>query len=352
MTALGLYFMRPKVKANFSTAAMFIILVWTSVNSIMFDLGGGIGFNSDQKVSTVAMYMAVSVLSFRHFREKLLKALTCLSAVTLIAWSLHIGLGIGRFGTPPAPTFGIFMDWGGRMASIYWEPGQYQIIMTSTLVLFFDELRQIRFANIMRYVRRFGIIVLAIIVCRSTMGYLCLMVLMVLAFMSNKSAKNNKIMYIFLLIVAVILAVVIFNSDVVQEKIDPRNLSRRSSLYTRMWDSIALWNMSLVSPITGIGFSSEFQKYGRMYYNTTASNGWLGIAAEFGWPFLLFVIWCVVRNLKRMKFGLPAIIAFIPLFMTNSNEFWILYPILYIYIFRFRDYAEQHEKSRALGGKH
>ena len=293
----------------------------------------------DYKFYAAAMYFGVSAFSFKRFREILLKALTYLSAATLIVWTLHITLGIGSFGKSPAPTFEIFMDWGGRMASIYWEPGQYQIIMTFILVLFLDELRQIKLSNFIYYVKKFGIIILAMIVCRSTMAYISLMSILTLSFMFNKSAKRNKVLYVFMLIIAAALVLVLFGSDVVQRKIDPANLSRRSSLYIRMWDNIALWNMSQVSPLTGLGTGAEYVKYGRMFYNSTASNGWLAAAARYGWPFLFVIVWGMVRNLKRMKLGIPALIAFMPLLISQSNEHQLLYPIMYIYLYRFKDYS-------------
>ena len=230
------------------------------------------------------------------------------------------------------------MDWGGRMASIYWEPGQYQIILTFTLVLFLDELRQFRISRFMRYFKRFGVIVIAMLVCQSTMAYVSLMSIITLSFMFNRTGRKNIIVYILMLFAAASLIFVMFNSQVIQEKISPDNLLARTSLSIRIQDNIALWHMSQVSPLLGIGRGASFQKYGQIYGNITGSNGWLYAATNFGWPFLLLIIWCIIKNLKYMKLGIPSVIAFIPLLLTYCNEYWLLFPITLIYIFKFRDY--------------
>ena len=343
VTALTLYLMRPKAKSVSSTAVMLFVVIWTLVNSILFDFSSSGasegGLSIDYKIYAVSMYLAISTMSFRNFREKLLKALTYLSTATLIVWTLHIGLGIGSFGKAPAPTFEIFMDWGERMASIYWEPGQYQIIMTFTLVLFLDELRQINISRSMHYIKKFGIIVIAMLVCRSTMAYISLMSLMMLSFMFNRSGRKNTILYVFMLIIAATLILLIFSSDVVQEKIDPANLTQKSSLYIRILDNIALWNMSQVSPLTGLGNGEEYMKYGRIFNDITSSNGWLAAAARYGWPFLSIIVLCMLLKLRRMKPGIPALIAFIPLLISHCNEHQILYPIMYMYLYSFKTYS-------------
>ena len=348
LTSLLLFLKRPKLKVDSSTGTMFAISLWMLFNSIVITIMGvgavkGYGFDLAPKVIAVAAYMAISALSFKQFREKLLSALNILCIATLIAWFLHINLGIGSFGKSPAPTFGIFMDWGGRMASIYWEPGEYQIIMIFVLVLFFDEFRNMRLINIMRYVRRFGIIILALIVCQSTMGYLSLMALLGIAFMFNASVKKHKIMYFMLMVIACVITMLIWNSDVVQNKIASDNLRERSSLYIRLMDNYALLNMSMINPIIGIGQGNkDYAKYSKMFSDTTSTNGWFKLAVMYGWPFLAFIIMCILKNLKRMNLGIPVLLMFIPLFLSQSNEHNALFPITYIYIYKYRYYFDEN----------
>ena len=342
-TSFLLFMKRYKNKFDFSAMSAVVLFSWACVSRLIFNVIGGeaqtgtVGINSVLLLNVASSYMAISSLSFRTFREKLLKALTILSAATLVAWALHVNLGIGSFGGHPAPTFYIFMDWGGRMASIYWEPGEYQIIMIFVLGLFFDEFKKFSFSEIAYYVKKFGIVILAIIVCQSTMGYLSLMALTGISFMFNASVKKNKIMYVILFAVAAFLALLIWRSDVVQEKLDSRNLQQRSSLYIRLGDNIALLNMSAVSPLTGLS-AQEFKKYGRIYGDVTGSNGWFYMAALFGWPFAIFFMYCIVRNLRYMKTGIPSMLMFIPLFMSQSNEAWVFFPITFIYVYKYRDY--------------
>ena len=338
---------KAKNKEKSSTVVMLIVVVWMSVNSIIFDIGAtnGFGFLHNflpiLKVYAITMYLAISALSFRHFRNILLKALTYLSAATLIAWALRMTLGIGTLVQRGSINIGVFQHFNKRTASIYWEPGQYQIIIIFVLVLFLDELRQITFSNIKYYIKKFGIIILALVICQSTTGYLSLIALIGIIFMFNISAKKNKILYIPMILVAFVIGLLIFNSDVVQNKIDPNKLSVNSSYGIRLLDNIALIRISLISPLTGLGRKGDnYVKYSNIFFNKTASNGWFAGAASLGWPFLIMYICCIFRNLKRMKLGVPALFAFIPLFLSQSGEAEMLFPIMYLYVYRFRDYVK------------
>lgn len=350
-TSLLLFLLKPKMKADRSTVALVIIISWMLVNTVINNFmnygisGSGSGLFIDSKIIIISSYLAISTLSFKKFREKLLKAITILSAATLTAWFLHVNFGFGSFGRAPASMFGIFMDWGsagtepGRMASIYWEPGMYQIIMIFILTLFFDEFRQFKLSNIKYYVQKFGIVILALVVCRSTMGYMSLMALIGISFMFNSSASRNKIIYVLLLAVAAGLVFLVWSSEVVQKKIDRDNLYRSSSLFTRIQDNVALLKTSMVSPLLGVGEGNGMLKYTRIFGDRTSSNGWLRLAALFGWPFLIFFIWNIIKNLQLMNLKIPAFLMFIPLLLSQSNEFNALFPITFIYVYKYKTYS-------------
>ena len=342
VTSMCLFFIRPQKKVNSSLPIMLITAIWMSINSILFniapnDIDPMNSFAPIQKIYAVTMFFGISVLSFREFREILLKALTYLSAATLIVWVFHT-LGLWS-ANPVTRRVLVFRHFGGRIGSIYWEPGQYQIIMMFVLGLFVDELRQIRLSNIKYYIKKFGIVFLAFVICRSTTGYFSLMALIGASFMFNASAKNNKIVYVLMLLAAIGVGFLIFNSDVVQHKMNLHQLTVQSSYSVRLLDNIACLRMSLISPLTGIGNRGEdYTRYSELFFNRTASNGWLTGAAVLGWPLVLLFVWCILKNIKRMKPGMPALFAFLPLLLSQSGEHQMFFPIMYIYAYKFKDY--------------
>lgn len=333
--------MRIHKRLRNSSTVMIAVVFWLALVSVMSYFYRSEYFRLQYHfclpVIALCVYFTVSSVEFKEFREDLLRALTILSAMTLIAYFLRLNFGLGAGSNF---TLYFFKDWAGRMASVYWEPGQYQIIITFVLVLFLDEFRALSFSQIKYFVRKFGIVLLALVVCQSTMGYISLIIITGISFTFNKAAFKNKAAYLLLLIAGIAIVIAVFSSSVVQDKLDPKNLRRASSLYTRLQDNEALLNMSTVSPITGMGSrTQDYTNYSRIYGNRTASNGWLTLAVTHGYPFLCFFFVCIIRNLKRMKLGIPPAAAFIPLLVSQCNEFCAIFPIMYIYVFSFASYG-------------
>ena len=298
-------------------------------------------------VSSIAcVFLVLSVSDFKIFREKLLKSLSLISAATLVTYAIYITTGIGggaRQGRIAVQVFYFFRDWGGRPSSIYQEPGQYQIVIFFILVLFVDELVKIHLSNMKYYVRKFGIIIAALFAAQSSMGYICLALLMAIIFTFNKSVKHNVIVYALIFIAGIAAAFFVWNSDTVQQKINPRNmLMRKSSLAERVADSIMLFRMSFISPVIGLGSrSSDYYYYGAMYGgfpHGDGVNGWLNVAVCLGWPFLFLLTGSMIFGLGRMKQGAPPLLVFMVLLLSQADETYALYYTTFLYVFPFNSY--------------
>lgn len=308
----------------------------------------------------VCTFLLVSVLDFYSFRERLLDAMTKVSAVSFVIWIIDLATGIGG---SERSILWIFKR-GSRLASIYQEPGSYQIILFSILLLFVDELVKVNFANIKYYIRKFGIIIAAILACQSSMGYMCLLLLTMILFFYNKSAKRNVVSYSVFLVVGIIMALLMWQSDTIQKKIDPDNYNRHfSSLAERTMDSIILFRMSFISPLTGIGrrtpvyyqtYQAEWRRFKGINFKKGLSdeingiNGVLNIAVCFGWPFLLFLVYRIVLGIRKMKPGVPPVLVAFVLLLSLSNETYALNISTWLYIFTFNSY----DGGRSINEKH
>ncbi|MBQ6972315.1 MAG: hypothetical protein IJP86_08200 [Synergistaceae bacterium] len=352
LTCLLLWGIKSNKRFNiFSFGLMCLMSMWLVMGTLM----GSYTFTSlvGPPGTVLCVYLLLSVSDFRIFRERLLKALSQLSAATLITYVIYITTGIGRGerqGRVAVQVFYLFRDWGGRVASIYQEPGQYQIIIFFILVLFVDEFVKINPTNMRYYVRKFGVIIVALLASQSSMGYICLALLLALVFTFNKSVKHNIIVYALIFLAGIATVFFIWQSDTIQQKIDPRNmLTRTSSLAERVADSFMLLRMSFISPWTGLGLRSyDYYHYGSVYGgfpHGDGVNGWLNVAVCLGWPFFFLLIGSMIRGLGRMKQGIPPLLVFAVLLLSQADETYALYYTTFLYVFPFNSYDTQEKLS-------
>ena len=350
-TCLLLWWKKSDKKYDILQFSLMLLIV-----VFFFSSGIAAGNPFTQLISTpaivVCMYLVLSISDFFLLRERIRKALSKLCAVTLITYAVYMATGIGvtSGGSGKKLIFYIFTDWGGRPASIYQEPGQFQIMICFVLVLFVDELVKINMTNIRYYIRKFGMIIAALLASQSSMGYICFMILVALLFTFNKSSKRNILLYAVLLTAGVIGAFLLWQSDTIQQKIDPANmLNSRSSLAERLVDSIMLFRMSFISPWLGLGpGSADYFYYGAAYggfRHGVGVNGWLNVAVCYGWPFFFLITGSMLFGLRRMKQGIPPLLVFIVLFLSQANETNALSYTTYLYVFKFNSYVGQEENQ-------
>ena len=90
----------------------------------------------------------MTVFDFENFRFKLLKYLAYLSFISIIVqvWHDYFGLGSTFVNIPGNDGWAMSLyffntEWGeNRLASIFWEPGQYQIVLIFVMGLFYKEM--------------------------------------------------------------------------------------------------------------------------------------------------------------------------------------------------------------------
>lgn len=351
-TCFMIWFLKSNKKFKVSSfSLMCFITLWLFMTS--FFRNSPFNVLIGLSATPLIMYMLISVSDFKRLRELLLNALTKLSAATLIIYfAIYRSLGIGitninRNGT--VQIFYIFRDWWGRPASIYQEPGCFQIITISILILFIDELVKLNFTNVKYYIKKFGIVILTLLAAQSSMGYICFTILVMLIFIYNKSAKHNILVYAIILVMGIIPIFLLWQSDTIQEKIDPTNLLIRSSLSERIADSNMLYEMSFISPLTGLGKSSPYYYgYARFYggfLHGDGVNGSLNMIVCHGWPFFFIIIVCMLVALGRMKQDIPSILVLLVLLLSYSDEAYYLHYLMYLYIFTFNSYDGRENLS-------
>ena len=182
---------------------LLFIILWVLLVQFVF-----VGERSDNRdlpfiLNPLGVFFVLSSISFNRFRDILLQQLTILSAISIV---IQIGYDIGLFMPTPLTPAGVMqpyymccylfsMGWElgtkiTRLSSIYWEPGQFQIIIMFTLSLFVDQLRNI--AEWKSLLKKFGIIVLALFMTISTMGYMVFALLIFCVLFYSKSKRYES----------------------------------------------------------------------------------------------------------------------------------------------------------------
>ena len=292
--------------------------------------------------------LILSASDYYVFRERILKFLSILSIISIAIHLCH-----QYYGLFPAKLYqieegawrlslGFFnTEWGeNRLASIYWEPGQYQIVIIFVLCMFLDELCNL--GNLKKNVAKFGVLIVSLILTISTTGYLAFGILLIGVMLNsrfNRIKYTYKVLYFIVTMGIVASAFIIgLSSRAIEEKIaqsESRDLS--SSYFIRVNDNIALLRCIEEKPVWGFGAGSpEFKRKVFRYGSRSNSNGWLKTTAQLGVLYSFFIVICIWLTFKsRFKLGIKGLIFFLVLLVSQSNEPNLFYPYIYIYIFRF-----------------
>lgn len=296
----------------------------------------------------LSMCLIASSVNFGRFKNVMLLVANIIAVASIIVqFAYNLGL-VGatdphlQTANSPRALYLFNVDWSwageGRLASIYHEPGQYQIVLTYIICMFADELSDLK-RWFKPNIKKFGIIILAFILTKSTMGY----VVMGLVFFTMATNVlldgKNKLLFPVIIGIAYLVFILIYSSDAIQMKIEQsQNLNAHSSFAIRFADNVALLESIKDKPITGWGSDSlSLLKTLVNRGSVTNSNGVFLAAAELGvvYVFMWFVM--LFRGLRRIYNLRLAIGLSIALMLTQMNEVGYFLPIIFIYLFRFKD---------------
>lgn len=296
----------------------------------------------------LSMCLIASSVNFGRFKNVMLLVANIIAVASIVVqFAYNLGL-VGatdphlQTANSPRALYLFNVDWSwageGRLASIYHEPGQYQIVLTYIICMFADELSDLK-RWFKPNIKKFGIIILAFILTKSTMGYV-VMGLVFFTMVTNVLLDGkNKLLFPVIIGIAYLVFILIYSSDAIQMKIEQsQNLNAHSSFAIRFADNVALLESIKDKPFTGWGSDSlSLLKTLVNRGSVTNSNGVFLAAAELGvvYVFMWFVM--LFRGLRRIYNLQLAIGLSIALVLTQMNEVGYFLPIIFIYLFRFKD---------------
>lgn len=360
LTCSGIYFMKEFEYdwENWLKGSCFVLLLmgWTLLSTIVFNQLSDFSFLS-YILFPLGMIIALPCFDFYSIRECLLKLLSGLMVISIV---VHIGYNLEIFsaelidGEENVIAMSLYffnVGWGSldfisftRFSSIYWEPGQCQIVIMYVLVLFSDDIQK-HIYDIVYLLKKYGILLFAILFTGSTTGYIVFALFISSLLLFNGDVlSQRRIMPIF---ISAILAAGVFAffyySDVVQSKLElSESLNDENSFAIRMADNIACFTVAIEHPIFGMGVNSaELNAELSTYGNTTASNGWLYSAAQMGFVYIAIMFVAMYVNLRRMNFRLLTGIPLLILILSQANEYATFFPLMWLYCCPFGSYDEE-----------
>ncbi len=225
----------------------------------------------------------------------------------------------------------------GRLCGIWGEPGVTQIFINTAFLMFLPEIRSKRLTHNEKM--KLLILVIALLLGTSTMGYLVFAGIIFSAFSS--SFKRMKVGTKLLAIPIVVFTIVmLIYSPAVQEKIEPGTDSV-GSFGIRYNDNLACLTMALERPLTGYGFgTASYEKKSIEYNNLANSNGVFAYAARIGiWWIALYVLF-IYFAMKKMNLNVPMFFIILMILAMEFDEDFIDFPMSYIFLMNFKSYPQ------------
>lgn len=338
----GIYYLTMRKQAILGRRNLktyFALLIWIVLSTFVFGKGNHDNLWLSYVITPFAMLLLISSTNFCRLRSLLLKYLTALTAISIIVqighdfFNLFPAQRINIEGLDRGLSLGIFTtEWGeNRLASIYWEPGQFQIVIYYILLLFSDEWTDS--FRLKHNLRKFGVLIIGILLTVSTTAYLVLMLMIVVVVW--KSGYQSKWLFPIYLAFGAMVIYWITNSQAIQEKVQQSENEQEVSSYTiRMADNIGCLMVTMEAPIMGYGPGSDLlEKKLFSSGSMTNSNGWLYSTAQLGIPFVIFLWICMYRTLRYYFKFQNVFLLLVILIISQSNEAYITFPYLYLYVF-------------------
>lgn len=227
----------------------------------------------------------------------------------------------------------------GRNLGMFSEPANYQIVLNSVLFLLLFCQNYFAFSK-KEYIRRIVVILLALLTCQSTTGYICMFILVIAFLFNNREmlqlkGMKNKI-FGFIAICALLLVIdyfvrgadSFFGTAITGKIIGTDNnldLSASTGAF-RIGTIAASLGIMFTKPL-GVGFDRAFTII-EAYQEGAAGGALMLFGGALGViPFLSVIIWTIKPVIKTKFISLYAKIAYIVFFLyTGFAQSKVFYP--------------------------
>lgn len=299
-------------------------------------------------VTAFSTYIIMGSRNLFDFRDKLTKVLAIINAWGLIVYNLY-ELGVMDMFSVVRPfpngvytmCLGVSIGWPHpfeRYAGIWHEPGAGQISSMFVLLLHFREIVLWKWRDNKQKICVL-ILLLAILFSKSSTAYLllmCFVVFIALYSGGDKINKFNLFLKIALLVIGIVMAIAIFNSEIIQEKLfNPDSISKNA----RTVENLTLLNIFLDNPIFGVGLGTSNQWYDLDRFGAAGcSNGLLFYTSGLGTVWLVSFFVCLILSACKLRHIVPIPLVLIIYLVEICSQRFMEMPITFLFLFSFGSY--------------
>lgn len=335
-------FMRRNARINEKVVLFSYLFVLAIFLSLEFKI-------SSAGLMVIKIFLALLIVSlvkvndFTLYFSKIVKLISLVSLITYPIIFLQINSPLFDFVSLDERTHSNFILFSVtnnhlehqvyRINGLWWEPGAFHLFFT--LSFLFDYL----YKRLNKVLTCYYLAVSLLI--GSTTGLISIFLILV----SNQLLKLSVKNVLYLIVISIMAAVIVINSNVLA-KFD---LENSVSLISRYHDFIISYNMFLEDPIFGYGYGTQIEKaipFGieligyNSYFSLAKPTGADGITmfiaqvGLLGLPFVLLLLFPNYGTIKLSKMGRVAIaLAILITFNTQNFTYQLIFNVLIVYSF-------------------
>lgn len=365
---IAVFFIKKREYENWYCMVISIFLL-LSIIFVRYTVGG-VGINSLMEYLVCIMVAMLAACVDRElFVTRIINLVYAIAEISVVCYLFQINSPewLKMIFKPFASTFGYndwssaayggnvvrasYMAWGklffsmrdgemSRNLGIFTEPGNYQIVLNSALFLlmFLPELYTFSPKQLKR---RFFAIVVALLTCQSTSGYLIFFIFCITFFVSRKQYENmSGVRRIITLLVFLALGALVVDYNI-RENDSLLNTAVLSKLFDNgsvdVTISTGYWRlgttgtsiMLMIMHPLGNGFNTTFSTIQNQLAGS-AGGALMAFGAALGIiPFIATVIWFVRPIFKDSRFDIPVKIAYLVMYIQISlAQSKVFYPFL------------------------
>lgn len=332
--------LRIKKKSSFNYLLLYCL--WIILNISVFNRDIQSNLFVSQIMYAIFAYITISNIPFDKFKFVLLRIVSVLAGVSIILFLLY-ELNLLKYQTMYVNTtsynyfcFHFFDNRNSgihRLMGIFWEPGVYEIVLNFTLLICSKDIMNKTLAK----KDKIGvfIIILALILTRSTSGYIVGFILFISMLFYGKIIPNKKVLIPILILILPLLTLAVYNTNVVKGKFEEEN--GNYSFTQRSLDNLGMLQMFLEKPLTGYGLETSSYNKSIIRNNVTvACNGILSMLSKLGLPIFIVLLYFMYQAIIKLKLGLPVLLSFFLILLLHTGENYLPLPLSYIFIFNFK----------------
>lgn len=328
-----------KFKVNCFTVIYVLLIL---VNYLLF--GYDMNLVGDL-IFLMSTFLVVSSSNYTVFRRAFLDVTVFLAIVSILFEALFLSGIISPvlYGAGKGGLFGHYLYcyhafggglWGisSQLYGIFWEPGIYQMILNIALLMNLDLLDKLSKIPSKRI--KIITLVLAVVLTRSTTGYLTLGIIFVGYFVKN-SAKSPK-SKISAILSMIVFGIVVVSSSVITDKFSDDN----ASFIARSNDWTALTNAIITHPLWGSGVNAAaFEKVAVKFgMHGSKSAGILFQTAQMGLFWLFAYYYSLRKEFYKRNLHISIVFYIIAITFLGIGEPLMYSPLMLLLVLPFKKY--------------